>query len=176
MEVLQLAAVRINRTVGSGAGLLALSVLVFSAAGAVWGPLRPARDATVGDGGTVALSGAEGAEFGAFISFALITGALAVGVGLIAYFRASSARGIGMMAWAVVVALVAAVGFWVTGAVVTDLVRPLPDPGELGELRVGDTIRIVPAVAPGIALLAAPLMAALAYWSAAIADTWEAGN
>lgn len=158
---------RVKRSVGSAAGLLALSLVVYSVAGAVWGALRPTFGAEVSTDGALLLHDVDNAQFTSFITFALITGLLGLVGALFAYFRFRGERGMGMLLWVAAVAFLAAISFWAVGEVVADRLHPVPEPSEL---KLGDELRVVPSLVPGIGAGAAPALASLGYWLAAVLD------
>lgn len=152
---------RINRNVGTGAGLLAFAIVVFALGGAVWGLVRPAYEAMATGDGQLALSAAGNVNFTAFSTFTVVTGLLGVVTGAYAFMRAPETRGLPMLLWTGVVGFIAAVGFWAVGETVAGLVHPLPDPSTLAE---GDVVEVAAALNPGMGLVAAPFMATAAYW------------
>lgn len=160
-------AFRVNRTLGSAAGLLALCLVVYSAAGALWGTLRPTFGAEVITDGSLLLHDSENTQFTSFITFALITGLLGVVMSLLAYFRLREARGMAMLLWITLAVFFASISFWAVGEVVADLRHPIPEPAEF---ELGDELRVVPSFQPGVAALAAPVMASLGYWLASVLD------
>jgi len=70
-----------------------------------------------------------------------------------------------MLWWLIVVAAVSTFAFWQVGLVTSSLLHPLPEPDSLDE---GALVEFAPGFRPGVALVAAPLMAALSYWCAAL--------
>ena len=88
----------IPRTVGTAAGVAAVSLLVYSAVGALWGLLRPAYTGTFAEGGQVVIdSAAANVEFVSFGSFVAATGLLAVIVSLCTFVLSRASRGPGML-------------------------------------------------------------------------------
>lgn len=160
----------VSRSVGAGAGLLTLSFLVFAAVGAVWGLLRPAYTGTVTEQGAVSLDGAFNVEFTAFISYVVATGLLGVGVSLTLFLQSPATRGPGMLWWLILVMAVSSLVFFEAGQLSSALLHPLPDPDTLEQ---GSRISLVPGFSPGIGLVAAPFMAGLTYWFAALVTPEE---
>lgn len=157
---------RVSPSVGTGAGFLTLSLVVFSAAGAVWGVLRPTLSATVSEE-TVQISGGENVEFTSFITFVIGTALLATVVSLLAYFRAEHVRGVGMLLWVAGVVFLGALSFWAVGELVAERMHALPEPDDL---NAGDELSFVPSFTPWVGALAAPLLASLSYWLASVLD------
>src|SRR5699024_10240832 len=65
------------RTVGFGAGLLALVLIVFAIFGLLWGLWRPEMTATAVEGGGFAIDTTSNAQFQGFGAFVLATALLA---------------------------------------------------------------------------------------------------
>lgn len=160
---------RVNRTLGDGAGVLALALVLFSLAGVAWGAWRPTYSATVSGDGNLLLSGAGEAQFTSYITFALVTGLLAVGFSLFSYVRLRDVRGMPMLLWVTVLSFLAAMSFWAVGGVVADLLHQIPEPQEL---ETGQELHIVPTFSPGVASVAAPVMASLSYWLSSVLDVF----
>lgn len=154
-----------RRSLGSGAGVLAASLLAFIGVGALWGLLRPTYEGRLVDGGQVAIEPAFNVEFTSYITFAAATGLLATVVALCVYTASPATRGPGMLWWLVIVAAISTFAFLQTGLVTSSLLHPLPDPETISE---GATVEFAPGFRPGVAMVAAPLMAALSYWCAAL--------
>lgn len=153
---------RVPRSVGSGAGLLALSFLVFAVFGAVWGALRPTHEGTLTEGGGVLLDGSFNVEFTGYISFVVVTGLLGVLVGVMTFLISAETRGLLMLLWVLVVALASSLAFLVVGDTVAAALHPLAEDPE--SLVPGARLEIVPGFSPGVGLAAAPFMAGLGYW------------
>ncbi|GAB2503983.1 hypothetical protein CATRI_08505 [Corynebacterium atrinae] len=151
----------VPRALGSGAGVLAASLLAFSAVGAVWGLLRPAYHGTLTADGNLLLDTSFNVEFISYITFVAATGLLATIIALSSFILVPESRGPGMVWWLVVVAGVSAMAFLAVGQVTSSLHFPAPDVDALAE---GSAVAIVPSLTPGVGLIAAPFMAALAYW------------
>ena len=79
-----MARITFPRTVGFGAGLLALVLVVYSIAGILWGLWRPEMTATAVEGGGFAVDTSSNAQFQSFgtfvLSTALIAGVISFGV------------------------------------------------------------------------------------------------
>lgn len=146
----------VPRTFGFGAGVLALGLIMFSVVGAVWGLLRPTMTAMVRDDGAYVLTGPDNVEFVSFITFAIITGVVASILALIAYLKNPSRRGFGSLMWVTAVAALGAFAFFVMGGATASSFPE--DPGISEDF--------VPQMAPGVAWLVAPFVAALTYWCA----------
>lgn len=156
---------RINRTAGTGAGFLALSLVLFSLAGAVWGAARPGYQATVADGGALQIQDPGGQPFLSYLVSVAVTGALGAVVGRLAYARMPGRQGMGAFFWVVLVAYLAGLSFWVAGDVAAGLSHPLP---EARGLKTGDSLDLADTVSPGPGAVAAPWLAALTYWLSAV--------
>ncbi|GAB3699689.1 hypothetical protein GCM10027595_14150 [Corynebacterium nasicanis] len=151
---------------GTAAGVAAVSLLIYSAVGALWGLLRPAYSGTLAEGGQVIIdAAAANIEFVSFGSFVAATGLLAVLVSLSAYVLSPATRGPLMLWWLMAVAVVSAFAFLEVGTVTSGWLHDVGDPHLLA---AGDRVSIVPGLAPGIGWAAAPLLAALAYWCSAL--------
>ena len=157
---------RIPPRIGSAAGILAASLLVYSAVGAIWGLLRPAYTGTLVEGGQVSIAATTGSvAFVSFGSFVVATGLLAVIISLSMYVTSPSTRGPGMLWWLTAVAALSAFAFLEVGTVVSGLMHSV---GDVEQLAQGDRVSIVPGLAPGVGWFAAPFMAALSYWCSAL--------
>lgn len=152
---------------GTAAGIAAVSLLVHSAVGALWGLLRPAYTGTLAEGGQVIIDAAVGAnvEFTSYGSFLAATGLLATLVSLSVYLLSPRTRGPGMLWFLMVLALVSAFSFLAVGTVTSGLLHDIGDPHLLAE---GDRVSMVPGLDPGVGWLVAPFLAALAYWCSAL--------
>lgn len=156
------------RPVGFAAGLFAVSMIIGSAAGALWGPTRPeltGRAVGDGSGGYIidALADIQFTSFGWFVILTAIGGAAC---GLVAYLQGSSARGIAMLLWVGLVTLAASWAFWVFGQATATSLPETP----------GDVVQWVPSFNPGIGFAVAPFLAMFSYWSAAFVSAdaeWE---
>ncbi|WP_293768794.1 hypothetical protein [uncultured Corynebacterium sp.] len=163
--------IRYPRALGFGAGLLALSLVVFSAAGAVWGLTRPKLTGrAVGDGsGGYVIDAVDDIQFTSFAWFVIITAIGGFLIGLVAYVRGAGTRSLAMLLWSGIVALAGAYAFWVFGSATAP---GLPD-------NPGDVVQWVPAFNPGVGLTAAPFIAVFTYWSTAFIsadEDWERGK
>ena len=156
MPALRAPSFRIPRAIGFGAGLLALALLGFSVAGAAWGLWRPALKGHRVDDGGYALRNVANVQFDSYITFVLITGALGMALGLIAYRRGERYRGVGGLLWVALASLAGAASFYVFGGATATSIPD--DPGEI--------VEFVPKFSPGIAWLVGPFMAMFTYWSA----------
>lgn len=151
---------RPSRAVGFAAGLLALCLVVFFAAGLLWGVLRPELTGhrVESDGSTgYAIEGDESAQFVSFITFALATGLVGALFGIMTYLLAAPRRGLFALLWTGIACCAGALAFYYGGELTA---ARIPD-------NPGDTITFVPGFSPGIGLALAPLLATLGYWSAA---------
>lgn len=164
---------RVNRNLGTGAGLLALVILLSVVVGAVWGLLRPAYEGTVTDGGGVNLEMAENVEFNSYITFAVLTGVIGVAVSMTAFVGVPETRGLIMLLWVGVAALVGAVTFLIVGEQASQLVH---NPADAHSATEGQTITLVPPLAPGMGFVVAPLMATLSYWVSMVVNSAERGG
>lgn len=150
---------------GSGAGVLAVSLSSFIVFGVLWGLLRPTYSGTLEEGGQVSLDPAVNVEFSAFITFVAATGLLATVLSLSTYITSPATRGPGMLWWLIFVAALSSVAFIEVGNIASALLHPIPDPEML---NIGGQVTLVPALSPSIGFAAAPFMAALAYWCSAL--------
>lgn len=150
---------------GSGAGVLAVSLFSFTLVGVLWGLLRPTYSGTLAEGGQVSLNQAVNVEFSAFIAFVMATGLLATILSLSTYITSPTTRGPGMLWWLIFVAALSSVAFIEVGNIASSLLHPIPDPETL---TIGEKVTLVPALSPTIGFAAAPFMAALAYWCSAL--------
>lgn len=151
---------------GTAAGVAAVSLLIHSGVGALWGLLRPAYSGTLGDGGQVIIDAAAGSvEFISFGSFIVATGLLATLVSLSTYVLSPSTRGPGMLWSLMAVAALSAFSFLAVGTVTSGLLHDIGDPDLLSR---GDHVSMVPGLDPGVGWLVAPFLAALAYWCSAL--------
>ena len=73
---------RIPRSIGFGAGLLALILVVYSAVGAVWGMWRPTLTGREVEDGGYAIENVADVQFSSFIVFAVLVGFLGLCFGL----------------------------------------------------------------------------------------------
>lgn len=152
----------ISRGVGNGAGLLAVALIVFSVVGGVWGAFRQPIRGTHLEEGAISLDPTSSAEFASFITFVLITGVLGALVGAFAYASVSRSRGVGMLLWAIVVALAGAASFLAVGDLVGTAVHStVVDPEDLAP---GQEVALMPGFNPQVGWLVSPFLAALAYW------------
>ncbi|MDN6246231.1 MAG: hypothetical protein L0J38_06790, partial [Corynebacterium casei] len=78
------------RTVGFGAGLLALVLVVYSVFGILWGLWRPTMTATAVEGGGFAIDSTSNAQFQGFGTFVVATALLAgvISFGVFKYAKA----------------------------------------------------------------------------------------
>lgn len=161
---------RPSRMIGATAGFLALCLSVYAVFGAIWGFLRPGYEAVVSTDGELQLTPAFNVEFTGFISFVIATGLLGAILSLVMFVNSPHSRGVLMLLWVIVCAVIGAVVFWAAGEVVTGLLHPIPD---FDTLDAGTALTLVPGISIGIGLAAAPFMAALAYWCAVLVSPEE---
>lgn len=162
---------RVSPAVGAGAGLFAVSVLIYGIVGALWGLLRPAYSGTVTDGGGVAVAGGGNVAFTGYITFAVITGLMSAVMAILMFMSSTATRGAPMLWWVGVVAFIAAVAFLVVGDAVAAARHPMPE--DLDAITPDATFSVAPVFQPGVAWLVAPFMAVLAYWFSALTATPE---
>ena len=160
--------------VGAGAGLLVLALLAGSVAGAVWGALRPGYEVLVRDGDVIVdqVASPPSVEFASYAWFALLAGILGVVLSVVAYARAGGRVSPATMTWAIVAAAAGAFALFTFGTVTAGFFSDTPGHGDLAE---GAHFRVVPALHPGVAWLAAPFTSALSYWLLALV-TPEGGD
>lgn len=148
--------IRIPRAVGFGAGVLALSLLVFSIAGAIWGMFRPELSGKQQPDGSVVIDPVTNVEFTSFITFVLITALGSVVLGTVVFAAAPPRfRGLSTLLWVGFVAIAGAYAFVIFGnwsAGTAD--------------GTGSNIEFVPPLDPGVFVLVAPFFGMFAYWSA----------
>lgn len=157
--------------IGSGAGLLALALLLGIGAGFAWGALRPAYVGEVSDGGAV-IDQAESpanVQFTGFAWFVILAALLGLVIGVVAWRtvgRKRSRGGVWWMVWAIVVAALGAIAVYLFGNWFALRLTPVPDHDALSD---GTQFSLVPPIAPGAAWAVAPLVAGLVYWLANLA-------
>lgn len=156
---------RVPSAVGAGAGLFAVSVLLYGIAGALWGLWRPAYSGTVTDGG-FAVAGGGDVAFTGYITFAVITGLMSAVMAILMFQFSPATRGAPMLWWVGIVAFIAAVAFLVVGDLVAAVRHPMPE--DVDAIIPDATFSVAPVFQPGVAWLAAPFMAVLAYWFSAL--------
>lgn len=154
--------------IGSGAGLLALALLLGIGGGFAWGALRPAYVGEVSDGGAVIDQAASPAnvQFTGFAWFVILTALLGLIIGVAAWRVAGRGRsrgGVGWMVWAMVSAALGAVAVHLFGDWFALRLAPVPDHDALVQ---GSEFSLVPPIEPGAAWAAASLVAGLVYWVA----------
>ena len=153
-----MARITFPRTVGFGAGLLALVLIVYSIFGIVWGLSRPEMTATAVEDGGFALDVTSNAQFQGFGTFVLATALLS---GLITFgvFRyAKSRRGLGTMLYLALLTVVGSLALWLVGGFIAPT---MPDV----EAEIGSQVSWVPSFSPGLGLAAGPFISMLVYWS-----------
>lgn len=152
----------VPRGIGNGAGLLAVALLVYSLAGAVWGALRPPIRGVHLEGGAVSLDPTSSAEFSSFMTFALITGVLGAAFGVFSYVAHPESRGVRMLLWLMVVVLAGSASFLALGDLAgTALHSTVANPEALAP---GEEVVLMPRFTPEVAWLASPFLAGLSYW------------
>lgn len=152
----------VSPTVGRGAGLLALALIAYSLAGAIWGAVRPVHTGELLEGGAVALDPAVNVEFTSFLWFVVLTGVLGAVVGAVAFVSLPQQRGIVTMLLVMGLVAVASVSFLLVGDSVSAVVHDIPSHPDAVE--VGDHVSVVPRLSPGTGWIVAPFMAGVAYW------------
>lgn len=149
--------------VGAYAGVVAGVLLSFILGGALWGLVRPGYTATVVEDSQIELGTEVNVEFTAFFWYVLICALLGGAAAVIAYTRSPRTRGVGMLLWVTVWALIGAQCFMMVGEFITDLVHGIDDPDALG---VGDVITYVPYFSSGIAAdCVGGFWASIMYWA-----------
>lgn len=166
------AAPELRRRASSGSfihaasGILALGLLGFSVAGAVWGALRPTVSAVMLDDGSAVLSSTNDTSFLAWVSFTLGAMVLALALATWAWVGHPECRGVPMLLWVTVVAACSTLSAFAVGCQVAVMIHPTPD---ITALSAGDTVTLVRSITPGaIAFLLPTWIATLAYWIQAI--------
>lgn len=154
------------RVVGSGAGLLSGAIGIYALAAVVWALALPGYTARVVSEGNVQFDAGSNTAFSAFGWFVLLTGALSAAIGGTAFRHTPELRGPCGLVWVSTVAFIAAVGFVAVGNSLGQLLNQQAIAGA----GVGETISVIPLVTPGIALVVAPLLAAVAFWTRAFVD------
>jgi len=146
------------RTVGFGAGLLALVLIVFSIFGLLWGLWRPEMTATAVEGGGFAIDTTSNAQFQGFGAFVLATALLAGAVAFGVFKYAKSRRGLATMLYLALLTVLGSLAFWLVGGFIAPT---MPDV----TAEVGSQVSWVPSFNPGLGLAAAPFVCLLVYWS-----------
>lgn len=146
------------RTVGFGAGLLALVLVVYSVFGILWGLWRPTMTATAVEGGGFAIDSTSNAQFQGFGSFVVATALLAGVISFGVFKYAKARRGLGTMMYLAILAVIGSLAFWLVGGFVAPT---MPDVSS----AVGSQVEWTPTFAPGLGLSAAPFISLLVYWS-----------
>ncbi|WP_080794156.1 hypothetical protein [Corynebacterium pacaense] len=155
---------RPSRKVGTGAGILAVSLSVYSVAGVIWGLFRPTYTVAVRDGESASVEAAPNVEFTSFIWFVVFTGLLGCAMALVVFIRSVSTRGPLMLLWVTVVAFLGSLVFLLFGDMSAGLLHRTP--ADFSRM-VGETFTVVPPMSPGVGLAAAPFLAVCTYWCAA---------
>ena len=153
-----MARITFPRTVGFGAGLLALVLIVFSVFGLLWGLWRPEMTATAVEGGGFAIDTTSNAQFQGFGAFVLATALLAGAVAFGVFKYAKSRRGLATMLYLALLTVLGSLTFWLVGGFIAPT---MPDV----TAEVGSQVSWVPSFNPGLGLAAAPFVCLLVYWS-----------
>lgn len=154
--------------IGSGAGLLALALLLGIGGGFAWGGLRPAYVGEIVDGGAVVDQAASpvNVQFTGFAWFVLLATVLGVVLGVVGWrsVRAGRVHGsVGWMLWVMAVSVLGVATLHLFGDWFALTLHPTPSHDELEK---GAKFTLVPPVAPGAAWAIAPLAAGLIFWIA----------
>ena len=131
----------------------------------LWGFMRPTVTGHAVEDGGYAIEAAGSAQFVTFITFALVTGALGLCLGL-AIFAQRRGQGLAMLLWAGVCALAGAASFYVFGGITAT--HPPENPG--------DVVEFAPNFSPAVAWAVAPFLAMFSYWCTAFMSSdadWE---
>lgn len=153
-----MASIKIPRTVGFGAGLIALFIAVYAIFGALWGLWRPTMTATAVEGGGFAIDTSSNAQFQGFGTFVVATMLLA-GVLSFGVFKYAKSRW--SLSTLITIGLLSVAGslvFWLVGGFTAPT---MPDI----DAEVGSEISWAPTFSPLYGLAAAPFLALLVYWS-----------
>lgn len=153
-----MARITFPRTVGFGAGLLALVLIVFSIFGLLWGLWRPEMTATAVEGGGFAIDTTSNAQFQGFGAFVLATALLAGAVAFGVFKYAKSRRGLATMLYLALLTVLGSLAFWLVGGFIAPT---MPDV----TAEVGSQVSWVPSFNPGLGLAAAPCVCLRVYWS-----------
>ncbi|MDN6136443.1 hypothetical protein [Corynebacterium sp.] len=153
-----MARITFPRTVGFGAGLLALVLIVFSIFGLLWGLWRPEMTATAVEGGGFAVDTTSNAQFQGFGAFVLATALLAGAVAFGVFKYVKSRRGLATMLYLALLTVLGSLAFWLVGGFIAPT---MPDV----TAEVGSQVSWVPSFNPGLGLAAAPFVCLLVYWS-----------
>jgi len=129
--------------------------------------LRPGYEVLVKDGDVVVdqVASPPSVEFASYAWFAILAGVLGVVLSIVAYARAGGRVSPATMAWAIVAAAAGAFALFTFGTFTAGFFSDTPGHGDLAE---GAHFRVVPALHPGVAWLAAPFTSALSYWLLAL--------
>lgn len=154
---------RFSPTVGSYAGVVLASLLLFLGTGILWGLFRPAYTATVVEQGTQIELGTEtNVEFTAYGLFIIASFLIGCAIAVVAYARAPHTRGLWMLLWVGIWAFFGAQLFVYVGEWVSQLTNDVSGADSLAD---GESVSYVPAFMPGIVAHAvAPFWAVLIYW------------
>ena len=153
-----MARIKFPRTVGFGAGLLALVLVVYSIVGILWGLWRPTMAATAVEGGGFAIDSSTNAQFQGFGSFVIATALMAGLISFGVFKFAKQRRGLGTLMYLGILAVLGAYVFWLVGGFIAPTVPDI-------ESEVGSQIAWAPTFMPGLGLTAAPFISLLVYWS-----------
>ncbi|MBC3185261.1 hypothetical protein H7347_01495 [Corynebacterium sp. zg-331] len=149
---------------GAASGTLAVSALLFSSAGVLWGLSYPRYRGTLVEGGAVAVDTGHNQEFHSWLWLVLGAGLLASVLSIAVFVRSERSRGVAMQVW---LGLLAGGGTAYAHAAGLSLARwrvPVPDPATL---HPGDEVDVLATVGLGtpISFLFPAFAAMLAYWS-----------
>ena len=153
-----MASIKIPRTVGFGAGLIALFIAVYAIFGALWGLWRPTMTATAVEGGGFAIDTSSNAQFQGFGTFVVATMLLAGVLSFGVFKYAKSRRGLATMLYLALLTVLGSLAFWLVGGFIAPT---MPDVAA----EVGSQVSWVPSFNPGLGLAAAPFVCLLVYWS-----------
>lgn len=156
---------RVEHSSGLYSGLLLCALLSSAAWGAAWARLRPTLVGHAVEGG-YSIDPANNAQFTGLAGALGGAVVISIALGLFAYLRGGSQRGIGTQLW------VGLCAFSAMGTVV--LFSHVLAPGVPKELV--DTVRFAPGFDPGMGWLLAPFLAMFTYWSACFVSSdkdWE---
>ena len=161
---------KINKSVGVYAGVLAITLALYAIGGAIWGLLRPTYTAFVEDAETASIAVETNTSFAGYAWFAIATGVLAAAIALFVFLRAPNHRGPVMLLWLGIVTTAGSVAFLVFGNVASTFLHG--SPSDYAD-AIGESFQVAPTITPGIALAVAPFLGVCMYWCAAFVTPEE---
>lgn len=152
---------------GSGAGLLALALLLGIAGGFAWGGLRPAYVGVITENDGIGVDevaspvNVQFTGFAWFVLLALLLGVVLGAVGWRSVRRGRVGGSVWWMLWIMTVAVLGAISIYLFGDWLSLKLHPRPTHDVL---ETGSSFTLVPPVSPGVGWAVAPLTAGLVFW------------